>query len=203
MHTTTSWSSPPPAWRVWEAWGRKHSVWSSAHRHGARRVADTHSPVPASYCRRSGGGGRNTETDARQRVWRFAFRSFPRPARRNTEAARTAERRLQQENAGKGPKCLCSALTQALEMLLCVWRLALAHLAAGPSAKCPIPCRRIPNSLHTQAGAAVWAAWVSRRRLEAFLAPVLLTGVKTKLFTLYQPIIFVCEMRKLLTGLKL
>lgn len=56
MHTTTSWSSPPPAWRVWEAWGRKHNVWSSACRHRVRRAADTRSPVPASYRRRSEGG---------------------------------------------------------------------------------------------------------------------------------------------------
>lgn len=87
MHTTTSWSSPPPAWRVWEMWGRKHSVWSSTRCRGARRAAGTRSPVPASYRCRSE-GGRERQTDARQPVWRFAFCSSPRLKRTNTEARR-------------------------------------------------------------------------------------------------------------------
>lgn len=100
---------------------------------------------------------RNRCTSARLEVLLPQF-----PACRNTEGVHTAECRMQQENAGKEPKSLCSALTQALGLLLCVWQLVHAHLAAGPSAKRPTPCRRIPNSSHTQAGGAVRAAWVSR-----------------------------------------
>lgn len=88
---------------------------------------------------------RNRCTSARLEV---RLPLFPRPACRSTEGARTAECWVQRENAGKEPKSLCSALTQALGLLLCVWRLALAHLAAGPSAKRPTACRRIPNSSH-------------------------------------------------------
>lgn len=114
---------------------------------------------------------RNRCTSARLEVG-----SFPWPARTNTQGARAHSGVL--HAAGE-----CSALTQALGLLLCVWRLALVHLAAGPSEKRPTACRCIRNGSHAEAGGAVRAAWASRR-LEAFLARLLLTGVKTKLFTL-------------------
>lgn len=130
MHTTTSWSSPPPAWRVWEVWGQKHSAWSSTRRHGARRAADTCSPVPASYRRRSEGGEkhRNRCTSVRLEV---------RPARRrHTSRSVKCSRKTQGKNFFFFKKRLCSAVAQALRWF-CVWRLALADLAAGLRAKRP------------------------------------------------------------------
>lgn len=202
MHTTTSWSSPPPAWRVWEVWGRKHSAWSSTRRHGARRAAGTRSPVPASYRRRSEGGEkhRNRCTSVRLEV---------RPARGGTEGAHIAERQKQQENTGK--EFLFFFFKGFVVLLLrrcggCSacgdWRSQIWQRVWGRSAQVT-PCRRVPSSSHAEAGGeAVRPAWVSRRRrrhrARSFLAPLLLTGVKTKLFTFYQPIMFACAMQRLL-----
>lgn len=199
MRTTTSWSSPPPAWRVWEAWGPKHSVWSSPRHHGARRAADTHSPVPAPYRRRSKGvvgglGERNTETDERQPRLEVRLLQFPRGPRAETRRRRRggshsgcSSRRRKQ---GKGLESLCSADVVAPRVAICA-RTFGSRSPRPPHCEAPSSMSTRSPSVHTQRqGGAVRAAWASRR-LEAFLARLLLTGVKTKRFTLYQPIMFV------------
>lgn len=203
MHTTTSWSSPPPAWRGWEVWGRKHSAWSSTRRHGARRAADTRSPVPAPYRRRS--EGRET-----QKQMHVSPSGGPSRARRHRGGTHRGASKAA-GNAGKEFFFFFKKKKKGFVVLLhrrcggCSacgdWRSQIWQRVWGRSAQVT-PCRHVPSSSHAEAGGeaggeAVRPAWVSRR-LDSFLAPLLLTGVKTKLFTFYQPDIFACAMQRLL-----
>lgn len=186
MHTTTSWSSPPPAWRVWEAQVRIHSAWSSTRRHRARRAAGTRSPVPASS-RRWSEGGRETQKQMHvspsaglpSAVCRGRRAETPRgQARRNVGCSRRTQGKKQKVSAvpshrrwGCCPVCgdWCSHIWQQVAV-----RSAQVHVDAFPTVHTQ---RQEEQQEQQEQESGVGEPPLGSLRL-------LLTGVKTKLFTL-------------------